>query len=328
MPTITFGARRYDCAPGQTVLECLNAAGNHIPWGCGAGACQACLMRAVAGPISASAQAGLKPTQAAEGYFLACQARPTEDIEVCLGEPPAAPLPAHVVGLVPLTTDILRLRLRPSQQLSYRAGQFVRLHRADGESRCYSLASVPGLDDELELHVRRIPGGRFSRWIHEELGEGQEVGISAATGASYYLPDKPDRGLCLIGTGSGLAPLYGIARDALRQGHRGPVWLFHGAVTEESLYLGDALRALEAGHPNFRYVPCVSASPTPGLAHGLVHEVALERLRELDGWSVHLCGNPQMVDAARRATFLAGASLRDIHSDPFLPSAPHGALPP
>ncbi len=322
MAVITFQEHSFDCAPGQSVLDCLNAAGMGIPWSCGAGACQSCLMRATDGRVDPRAQAGLKPTQAAQGYFLSCQCLPGGDLTVVLGEPAAAPMPARVVDVTPLSRDVARLRLAPDAAFDYRPGQFLRLHRDDGTSRCYSLASVPALDDALELHVRRVPEGEVSGWIHDELTSGDDVAISPAMGGSFYLEGRPERGLCLIGTGSGLAPLYGIARDALNQDHMGPVWLFHGSADASGLYLREELQALQARHANFQYVPCVSAGPGPGLEFGNVHEVALSKLPELTGWSVHLCGHPAMVQAARRATFLAGASSRDIHADPFLPSAP------
>jgi ferredoxin-NADP reductase len=282
-------------------------------------------MRVISGNVDPGAQAGLKATEAALGCFLACQLRPQQDVEVELGEPPAAPVRACVLDVVPLNPEIVRLRLQPAAAFSYRAGQFLRLHRADGASRCYSLASVPGLDVALELHIRRVPGGELSSWVHTQLASGDEVALSAALGASFYLSGQPDRGLCLIGTGCGMAPLYGIARDALHQGHSGPVWLFHGARDASGLYLREQLEDMERRHASFHYVPCVSDVIVPGLAHGRPHDVALERLPQLDGWIVHLCGHAAMVAAARRAAFLAGASMRDIHADPFLPSAPRNS---
>jgi ferredoxin-NADP reductase len=277
------------------------------------------------GPWHGQPQAGLKATEAAVGCFLACQWRPEQDVEVELGEPPAAPVRARVLGVAPLSPEIVRLRLQPAAAFSYRAGQFLRLHRGDGTSRCYSLASVPGLDVGLELQVRRVPGGELSNWVHSHLASGDEVALSPALGASFYVSGQQDRGLCLIGTGCGLAPLYGIARDALHQGHSGPVWLFHGARTASGLYLREQLEELERRHTSFHYVPCVSGAIVPGLAHGRAHDVALARFPELDRWIVHLCGHGAMVDAARRAVSLAGASMRDIRADPFLPSAPRNS---
>ena len=320
---IVFQGRAFDCAPGQSVLECLTAHGVGGPSACGVGVCQTCTMLGVAGKVDPAAQVGLKPAVAAEGYFLACQFRPVDDVEVSLEQRPGSTMTARVLSLEPLNRDIVRVRLAPEEELAYRAGQFLRLYRDERTSRCYSLASVYGVDDYLELHVRVIPGGRVSGWVHGQLRTGDTVRISQATGTAYYTNRGWDRGLCLLGTGSGLAPLYGIVRDALHQGHVGPVWLFHGSREASGLYLQDELRALAARFANFRYVPCVSeGSCAPGQLPGAVHEVALTHVVELAGWSVHLCGHPEMVTRAKRDAYLAGASIQDIHSDPFLPSGP------
>ncbi len=49
-------------------------------------------------------------------------------------------------------------------------------------------------------------------------------------------------------------------------------------------------------------------------------QAALDESPDLSGWRVYLCGNPQMVEAARMQTFLAGAGSSEIFADPFLPS--------
>jgi ferredoxin-NADP reductase/ferredoxin len=321
MSKIVYDGQSYECRKGETVLECLTTHGVPIASGCQAGACQTCLMRAVKGSVGALAQVGLKPTLAAQGYFLTCICRPAADIEVAPGNHPGDRMAATVLDISSLNRDIVRVRLCPEREFDYRPGQFLRLFRSATISRCYSLASVPDLDKHLELHVRRIPSGAVSTWVHEELRSGDVVDISDSMGTSFYLIDRPERGLCLIATGSGLAPLYGIARDALRQGHQGPVWLYHGSHDVQGLYLTDELQSLCAQHANFRYVPCISgAPPTAGYTSGRVHEVALAQLPDLGEWSVHLCGHPEMVKSARKCAYLAGASLRDIHADPFLPS--------
>ena len=278
-------------------------------------------MRVTDGPVDAAAQAGLKATAGAQGYFLACLYRPTCDIAVSLEDPAATRMSARIIDKTLFAADVVRVRLRPDAAFDYRAGQFLHLFRDASTSRCYSLASVPGLDPWLELHVRRIPGGAVSDWLHSEAAPGARIGISQSTGGSFYLPGASGQGLCLIATGTGVAPLYGIARDALHQGHRGPIHLFHGSTTGAGLYLGQELRSLREAHSNFHYVPCVSGGPdSPGFESGRVHEAALTRLPDLTGWRVFLCGNPEMVATARREAYLAGAGLRDIHADPFLAS--------
>jgi NAD(P)H-flavin reductase len=122
----------------------------------------------------------------------------------------------------------------------------------------------------------------------------------------------------LIGTGSGLAPLYGIARAALYQGHTGPVRLFHGSRHRGGLYLIDELNELGAEFSNFDFIPCVSGPDVPhGYTSGRPSDVALQELPDPKGWRIFLCGHPDMVAMTRKKAFLAGATMKDIYADAF-----------
>ncbi len=328
MPRITYEGTAYECGAGETVLDCLTAWGIDIPSSCRSGVCQSCLMRAPGGGVPQAAQAGLKPTLVAQGYFKACSCTPTEDLSVALPDAAGLRLAAEVVSIEPLNPDIVAVRLRPARPLDYRAGQFIRLFRDAQQSRCYSLASVPQLEDVLEIHVRQVPGGQVSSWVHQELRAGDSVQIADSAGQCFYVPGQPEQPLLLLGTGSGLAPLYGIVRDALHQGHRGPVWLYHGSPTPAGFYRAAELRALTQTHPNFRYVPCLSEGDTPaGLRRGTVLEAALADQTDFTSWRVFLCGHPDMVSQGKLQIFLAGAASAEIHADPFLPSVSPAAAP-
>ncbi len=318
MPKIFYGGQSYECGDGQSVLDCLTAQGVSVPSVCRSGICQTCLMQAVAGRVPAKSQAGLKPTLAAQGYFMACACHPEQDIEVILPGKADIKLAAQVSSIEFLNADILGIKIKPARSFRYRAGQFVNFYRDENTARCYSLASVPELDDELSLHVRKVPGGTMTSWIFDSLREGDAITISEASGECFYVPGKPEQGILLIGTGSGLAPLYGIIRDALQNGHTGKIRLYHGSYTPDGLYLVAELRNLALRYPNFSYVPCVSEGEAAhSYAMGTVLDVALRDDPDLSGWRVFLCGNPEMVNAAKRAVFLAGASVRDIFADPF-----------
>jgi ferredoxin-NADP reductase len=212
----------------------------------------------------------------------------------------------------------MRVALESHAPIDYRPGQFINLFRDRTLARSYSIASVPHRDEHIHLHVRRLAGGRMSGWIHGELRPGQTVEIQGPAGDCFYVPGHPEQPLLLIGTGSGLAPLYGIVRDALSRGHGGPVRLFHGSRDLKGIYLVDELRALAGEHPNFGYVPCLSGPEVPaGFAAGRAHEVALREVPDLRGWRLFLCGHPDMVKQAKKRAFLAGASMKDIHADAF-----------
>jgi len=320
MVTIRYAKDNYELEDGQSVLDGLTSHGIYIPFSCRSGVCQTCLMRTTGGTPPEKSQQGLKDSLKLQNYFLACICHPTEDIEVALpnDKDVQAVIPATVKNLTLLNTEIMHVALECHAPLNYRAGQFINLFQNQTLGRSYSLASLPHEDEYLHLHVRRLPQGRVSGWIHEELRPGQTVGIRGPGGDCFYTPGDAEQGMVLIGTGSGLAPLYGIIRDALSQGHSGPIHLFHGSRDLTGLYLTEQLRDLVRQYSNFNYIPCLSGENVPdGFATGRAHDVAFQQIPNLKNWRLFLCGHPEMVQVAKRKAFLAGASMKHIYADAF-----------
>lgn len=313
MPTLTLNEQRYSTEPGETVLAALLRQDEEIPHSCRSGVCRSCLLRATQGTPPALSQKAVKDTLRAQGYFLSCVAVPDQDLTVAL---PSADVVGHTRAVLEqreqVAPDIYRLVLRHEEPFPFHAGQFVTVRRPDGLRRSYSLAAPPNPSCQLELHVRQIPGGALSTWLCHEVALGTPIDLFGPEGSCFYLPGDPERPLLLIGTGTGLAPLWGIVREALAQRHTGPLRLYHGSRHAEGLYLQDELRALAAAHPNLHYTPCASAT-------GLRADVAaFTDLPDTTGYRVYLCGHPEMVKSAQRKAFLLGASLSDLYTDPFV----------
>ncbi len=324
-PTLRFAGETIALERGQTVLEALEARGVAVPSSCRAGACQSCTMRAVSGELPSESQAGLSPAKRALGHFLACVCRPAGDLEVAsLGD--AAELSATIVEVRRTSGAVLLVRLRTASPLDYRPGQFITLLRPDGLARPYSIASVPALDgpSELHLHVRHYPGGAMSGWL-AGVREGVEVSLRGPFGECFYVAEDRDAPLLLVGSGTGLAPLYGIARDALAGGHRGPITLLYGARRAEDLYLREELALLAAEHDNLELIAsALEVGEAVDVDGRALDVIALERAPAdfSRGLRVFLCGAPALVNGLRRQLFMAGASMRSIFADAFLPSAP------
>lgn len=319
MPTLSFDGCSYDRADGETVLDTLLRHGVNVPYSCRRGTCFTCLLRAPEAQIPADAQLGLRRTVCSEGYFLGCRFTPTED-EIAVLSPREAEVfgRAIVRAKQPASATALRLFLEPANAIYYHPGQFINVRRHDQLTRSYSLASVPRCDPLLELHVRRMSNGVMSRWLFDELEVGDHVDIAGPYGSCFYLKEDPGAPMLLVGTGTGLAPLLGIARDALHEGHTGPLHLYLGSHAPTGLYLQAELHALARAHPNFHYEACVSGSDVPpGHNAGRADDVAFARHPELEGWRVFLCGVSPMVHAARKRAYLAGARLTEIHGEAF-----------
>lgn len=319
MPRIVYQSMAYECREGETVLDAFLRQGVELPFSCRNGVCQVCLRRCVSGTLPEAAQAGLRPALRALGYFLPCKCVPQTDMEIAPPREADLYSPAVVHSKELLAPDVCRLLLEPATALYYRAGQFINLRRPDGLARSYSLASLPQEDYFLELHVKRMRGGLMSNWIFEELVAGDEVEIQGPLGRCYYVPGAPTQSLLLIATGTGLAPLVGIVRDALRSAHRGDIFLYHGARTLQELYWCERLRELCGRHPNLHFTACVSGSEVPpGAVHGRATDIAFARHPDLRGWRVYLAGSPSMVQAGEEFALRAGAHPERVHADPFL----------
>ena len=319
MVRLAFNGAQHTVADGETVLECLERHGHRLASVCRSGVCQSCMLRCDRDDLPSPAQRGLKDAWKAQGYFLPCVCKPELDliVEPCDGA--GLVFSTEVVDIQALNDRVVQVHLRKPEGLSFEGGQFVHVIRPyDGLSRPYSIASLAE-DPHLELHVRVFEGGQMSTWLQDAKPK-TSLQIRGASGECIYLSSRPEQPLLLAGTGTGLSPLLGVLRTALKSGHSGPIHLYHGGARPEDLYRWEALRALERSHDNLRVHGCVRDLPISrsDLRGQTIEEALLEDHPRLNGYRVYLCGNPTVVTRLKKKAYLAGAALAEIHSDPFV----------
>ena len=303
-----------DCAPGETVLSALARHGVALPSACRAGVCRACLVRALDGDPGPAGAAGLEDALAADGYFLACQARPADDLTVALAGGDIY-TPARLAS-VRRDANAFRIRVAPERPLAFTAGQHVALRiPAAGADlvRVYSFANQPeqAARDGAEFYVRAYPGGAMSAWL-AGARPGAALSLGRPSGTCCYQPGEPGVPLLLAGTGTGLAPLAAVACDALARGHHGPIVMLRGAARPGGLYPAAYLPQAPA-----RVRTCVQSRGEDLVAAVVAEYGALAASAP----RAYLCGGPGVVARMRRALFLAGQSLRQIHHDAFTAAA-------
>ena len=324
MSELRFKNRALALQPYETVLDCLLRNGEPIPYACKAGMCQACLIRAVDCTATEESRKWIKPELQAKGYTLACQWVPDGDVAAALPGIEEFSVAVRISELAPLNARVLRVLLQPedpARMFAYRPGQYLTLINPAGLPRSYSIANDFERDQFIELHIASTDHGEFTGWLFTEARRGTLLHMRGPTGDCYYdQRDGDTQPLLLAGTGTGLAPLYGIARDALQRRHRGPIHLYHGGRSPAQLYYVDELRELERTHANFHYHPCVSE---PGAVTGLLQgrlepqvESGLDAA-QLAQTRAYLCGAPDFVYAMRKRLFLKGLRPPHIHCDPF-----------
>lgn len=307
MPELYVGERHWSVSTGSNLLDALNQAGVAVPYSCRAGSCHACLVRC-RGEVEDQQPDALSPAQRENGWRLACQCRVVADLHVEAFDPSRDGVPAAVVGVEWLSTHVLRLRLQPERGLRYRAGQHLVLW-AGPVARPYSLASLPEEDPFLEFHLDCRQPGAFSDAARQlRVGDHLRLG-ELRGGALQYDPDWQTRPLWLLASGTGLGPLWGVLREALRQDHQGAIRLIHLAHDASGHYLAEPLAALAERHPNLTVELWTAAQLTPALAQ--LRLVSRQTL-------ALLCGHPASVEAFSKRLFLAGLPRNQLLADVFL----------
>jgi NAD(P)H-flavin reductase/ferredoxin len=319
VPTLGYKDRRFELLANETVLDGLLRGGVEVPHSCRSGICRSCTMVASSGTVPESAQAPLREVERRAGMFLACMCRPDGDLELRdLDDLPT--ITARIVEVAHLSDSVVRLRLQPEQTFAYEAGQYVSLQRSDGLTRSYSIASLPG-EAWLELHLRRLPSGQMSTWAYEQARPGMTVSLRGPFGSCCYAADPVDAPILMVGVGTGLAPLWGVLRQALAAKHVGPITLMHAAVEPAGLYMRDELVELARAHPQLQLRFCVLRDGGGELEQGAVDVLAVQHLRATTNIAAHMafvCGDSAIVQRVRRGLFMAGMSPRRIFVDAFV----------
>ena len=309
MPELHVADRRWSVPQDANLLDSLNQAGVAVPYSCRAGSCHACLVRCVRGEPADLKPEALSRAQREQGWRLACQCLVVEDLQLEAFDPIRDGLPAEVLSVDWLSPTVLRLRLLPGRSLRYRAGQHMVLWTASGVARPYSLASLPDEERFLEFHLDCAHAGEFVSAARQlRVGDPLRLG-ELRGGALRYDPDWQEQPLWLLASGTGLGPLYGVLREALRQDHQGPIRLIHVARDAAEHYLKAELQALAAAEPNLQVEWVERARLADFLA----------RLR-VDSRQTHalVCGHPDSVEAFAKRLFLAGLARNRLLADAFL----------
>ena len=326
-------------APGQTLLDACLRAGIYLPHACGHGLCGTCKVSVVEGEVdhgNASSFA-LMDFERDEGRTLACSARALSDltIEADVDEDEGAE--RHTVGdhrgivarVEALTPDIRGIWLDlPDGGIAFQAGQYVNLHvpGVDGH-RAFSIASVPASRERIELHVRLVPGGLATTWLHEALAVGAELRLSGPYGRFYARRSQAKPMLFLAG-GSGLSSPKSMVLDLLEREDAPEITLMHGARRPHDLHFRELFTDLARTHSGFRYVPVLSGLE-PGDSwdgeRGHVHEAAARLFGgRFAGLQAYLCGPPAMIDACIGTLMQGRLFERDIFTERFVTAADAG----
>lgn len=316
---------------GETILDAGLRDSLALPFECRNGACGLCICTVHRGdydhrPYSPSA---LTDAQKARGMALMCCALPRGDMVIEVegfvgGDAPAVRDYTGIVRRLDLLApDVMLIALQPSDPsaLTFEAGQYINIVLDDGQRRAFSYANRPGAGGLIELHVRLMPGGRFTSHVFQDMKVGDEIRFEGPLGR-FTLQDSLQP-ILLVAGATGFAPVKSILEDAFARGVQRPMRLYWGARRPQDLYMLEQCEQWQREHNNFTVVPVISEpAGDDGWSGrtGLVHEAILADFPDLQGYEVYLCGSVRMVEAAAPAFVAQGLDENACFSDAFLPA--------
>jgi NAD(P)H-flavin reductase len=221
---------------------------------------------------------------------------------------------ARVIGRSPLSPRVteLLLEIEGDEPFLWLAGQHVVL-RPDfpgADASYFSIAKAPNQAGLRQLTLA-------SRNDSELLARAPLGAVVTIEGPYGEFTWRPAPGALLVGAGTGVAPLRGLAHAALASDEGTPLILLAGNRTTFDLLWHRELRALASEYPRFTYEPVLSqAEPSFSGRRGHVQDHLPELWSALPAESrAYICGSTRMVDACRGVLAKLAVPLERILSE-------------
>lgn len=332
--TVQPSGRSFTVPGGDTVLIAGISQGIGLPYGCKDGACGSCKCKMLSGSVvhGNHQSKALSPEEEADGFVLTCCATPLSDLVLEsrqvteAGALPIKKMPTRVSSIRKASDDVMviQLQLPANDTFTYRAGQYVEFILRDGARRSYSMANAPHLGPGVELHIRHMPGGKFTDHVFGAMKEKEILRIEGPFG-SFFLREDSVKPIILLASGTGFAPVKALIEHMQHQGIERKVVLYWGARKPSDLYMQDWVQAQLAVMPTLSFVPVVSdASESDAWSGrtGFVHRAAMQDFPDMRDYQVYACGAPIVVESAREDfVALCGLDADEFFADAFTSEA-------
>ncbi|MDO8953761.1 MAG: FAD-binding oxidoreductase [Gammaproteobacteria bacterium] len=231
-----------------------------------------------------------------------------------------------VKALTPNTKHFSFIR-EDGKGLQYLPGQFITFSfdsaDAKPKRRSYSIASIPGQTDALDMAIAYVEGGVASEFLFK-MEPGQKLPAMGPAGR-LILQEEPISRCVLVATGTGVAP-YRCMLPQLAEKLKDPNYsvdlLLGVRFKEDCLYAQDFIEFAKQ-HANFRFHAYYSReeSQLESFEHKGYVQHAFHGLNLKPGADViYLCGNPNMIDEAFQHLVAAGFATKDIRREKYISS--------
>ncbi|KAA0081002.1 hybrid-cluster NAD(P)-dependent oxidoreductase [Paraburkholderia sp. T12-10] len=143
---------------------------------------------------------------------------------------------------------------REGRTFSFEPGQFITLELDIGGetiNRCYTISSAPTRPHTISITVKRVPGGKVSNWLHDNLRPGASVRVLGPAGEFTCARHAAGKYL-FLSAGSGITPLMSMSRSHHELGEDRDIVFVHSARTPDDIIFARELDLIAANQQRFR----------------------------------------------------------------------------
>jgi ring-1,2-phenylacetyl-CoA epoxidase subunit PaaE len=217
--------------------------------------------------------------------------------------------------------------------ISYKSGQFLTLIvEINGQKvrRAYSLCSSP-FEPNPAVGIKAIQGGLVSNHVNQHIKAGDVLEILEPMGNFLVEPNAANtRHIVLLGGGSGITPLFSIAKTILKYEPNSKVTLLYGNRNENSIIFRKGIEQLKADNfGRFNVIHVLSHPETDnwdGAFGMLTKDNVIKILSENDikaseNTEFYMCGPEQMMHESKLALESLGVPENKIYKESFTSAA-------
>jgi CDP-4-dehydro-6-deoxyglucose reductase, E3 len=336
--TLKPSEKFFSLESNQFILQAALAQNIVLPYGCKDGACGSCKAHIVSGTIEQGPHSAgaLRQEEIDKGYALLCCAKACSDLVIearvlaAVGDIPIKKMPCRVSSIERVAPDVIKLMLQlpATEKLRYLAGQYIEIIMRDGTRRPYSMGCAPHLAEQVELHIRHMPGGKFTDGlfgVSTPAMKDRDILRFEGPLGTFFLREDSSKPIVLLASGTGFAPIKAVIEHALMKAVDRPMTLYWGGRRPRDLYMHQLCLQWAAGHPGFNYVPVISdALPEDSWTgrSGFVHKAVMADFPDLSAYQVYACGAPIVVDSAQKEFVeICGLPREEFYADSFVTTA-------
>lgn len=223
------------------------------------------------------------------------------------------------------TFEFEHLDQRP---FNFQAGQFLTFEINYYKNllyRAYSICSSPTKKNSVTVAIKRVPGGKISNYLIDNLQAGHALPAMSPTGQFTRQANKITQNLLLMSAGSGITPCLAIAQDILDTQQDTNIHFIHSARSQEDVIMATLLKELAEKHENFRLTLILETTDNSTYLQGRLDKTKFDQLvPETCQQTIFICGPSLYMKSVQEIVATTNFDMDYFHKESFIPETKTG----